>query len=670
MLADSLLPIPFWAEVVNTVCYVQNRVLVTKPHNKTPYELLLGRKPSIGFMRPFGCPVTILNTLDPLEKFDGKADEGFLVGYSVSSKTFRVFNSRTRIVQETLHINFLENQPNVVGSRPTWLFDIDTLTQSMNYQPVFKRPQNTNADVAFDDKANESVVYVSPSSSDKTKKHDEKAKKEAKGKSHVELSTGVTYLNDVFKEFSVNNTNGVTAASTPVTAVGLNSTNSANSFSVAVPSNTAISPKFEIGGKSSFVDPSQYTNDPNMPAFPIPPSPLPTPATSPPSPIQEHIPSPPQAQTTQPSSPLPPQPSQTTNMTLLNTLRMHPNKGKIAELDANKDITLEDIDAKVAMNVDVQGRLAESQAKLYHLDLQHAKKVLSMQDTNEAEHAEVEEVIKVVTVAKLMTKVVTTAATTINAAQVPKASAPRRRNGVVIHDPEKTATASTIRSELNANINWNDVVDQVKRKEKQDNTVMMYQALKRKPLTESQARKNMMVYLKNMVGFKMDFFKGMTYTEIRLVFEKHYNSIQAFLEKVEKEIEEEGSKIKSDSLEQRAAKKQRIDEETEELKTHLQIIANDDDDVYTKATPLALKRRFEDAMEACSRKIQSSEPKNFSDDFLLNTLKIMFEKPNVEANIWRDQKGRYRLAKVKSQKLFESCRVHIITFTTTQMFLE
>ncbi|GKE71639.1 putative ribonuclease H-like domain-containing protein [Tanacetum coccineum] len=81
MLADSLLPTVFWAEAVNTVCYVLNRVLVTKPHNKTPYELIIGRPPSISFMRPFGCPVTILNILDPLGKFDGKAEEGFLVGY-------------------------------------------------------------------------------------------------------------------------------------------------------------------------------------------------------------------------------------------------------------------------------------------------------------------------------------------------------------------------------------------------------------------------------------------------------------------------------------------------------------------------------------------------------------------------------------------------------------
>nr|GEV51000.1 putative ribonuclease H-like domain-containing protein [Tanacetum cinerariifolium] len=119
MPANLLLPIPFWPEAVNTACYVQNRVLVTKPHNKTPYELLHDKTPSISFMRPFGYPVTILNTLDSLGKFEGKVDEGFLVGYSVNSKAFRVFNSRTRIVQETLHVNFLENKHNVVGSGPT-----------------------------------------------------------------------------------------------------------------------------------------------------------------------------------------------------------------------------------------------------------------------------------------------------------------------------------------------------------------------------------------------------------------------------------------------------------------------------------------------------------------------------------------------------------------------
>ncbi|GJV91619.1 putative ribonuclease H-like domain-containing protein [Tanacetum coccineum] len=76
MLADSKLPTTFWAEAVSTACYVQNRVLIVKPHNKTPYELFRGFKPAIGFMKPFGCHVTILNTLDKLGKFDGKSDEG------------------------------------------------------------------------------------------------------------------------------------------------------------------------------------------------------------------------------------------------------------------------------------------------------------------------------------------------------------------------------------------------------------------------------------------------------------------------------------------------------------------------------------------------------------------------------------------------------------------
>ncbi|GJY53581.1 ribonuclease H-like domain-containing protein [Tanacetum coccineum] len=96
MLVDSMLPTTFWAEAVNTACYVQNRVLVVKPHNKTPYELFRGRTHALSFMRPFRCHVTILNTLDYLGKFDGKLDEGFFVGYSLNSKAFRVIQARDR----------------------------------------------------------------------------------------------------------------------------------------------------------------------------------------------------------------------------------------------------------------------------------------------------------------------------------------------------------------------------------------------------------------------------------------------------------------------------------------------------------------------------------------------------------------------------------------------
>nr|GFB77109.1 retrovirus-related Pol polyprotein from transposon TNT 1-94 [Tanacetum cinerariifolium] len=161
LLADSLLLIPFWAEVVNTACYVQNRILVTKPYNKTPYELLHGRLPSIGFMRPFGCPVTILNTLDHLGKFQRKVDKGFLVGYSVCSKELRVFNSRNHIVQETLYVNFMENKLNVAGSSLAWLFDIDSHTRTINYNPVIAKNQaNSHAGLQDTEKAGEEVTHT------------------------------------------------------------------------------------------------------------------------------------------------------------------------------------------------------------------------------------------------------------------------------------------------------------------------------------------------------------------------------------------------------------------------------------------------------------------------------------------------------------------------------
>nr|GEW35640.1 hypothetical protein [Tanacetum cinerariifolium] len=192
-------------------------------------------------------------------------------------------------------------------SGPTWLSDIDTLTKTINYQPVtasnqsnpsvgvqeqfnankaeednvqqyvlfsiwssgFKNPQNTNDDVAFrgkktefEGRKHESAVHVSPSSSAKTKKHDDKTKREAKGKSHVESSTGYRNLSAEFEDFSNNSINEVNAADSPVLVVGQILTNSTNTFSAAGPSNTVVS---QTHRKSSYVDTSQYHDDLNMP---------------------------------------------------------------------------------------------------------------------------------------------------------------------------------------------------------------------------------------------------------------------------------------------------------------------------------------------------------------------------------------------------------------------
>nr|GEU63086.1 uncharacterized mitochondrial protein AtMg00810-like [Tanacetum cinerariifolium] len=729
MLADLLLPIPFWAEAVNTACYVQNKVLVTKPHNKTPYELLLSRTPSIGFMRPFACPVTILNTLDLLDKFDGKAYEGFLVGYSVRSG-------------------------------PIWLFDIDALTQSMNYQPV--------------------VAGNQPNSS-------------------------------------------------TFTAVGLNLTNITNTFSAAGPSNNVVSLNFKLGGKSLYVDPSQYPDDPDMPALEditylddkedvsaeadfsnletnITVNPIPTTRVHKDHPITQIIgglSSTPQTKSMtrmvkeqgfeDPDYPnkdykvvkalygfhqalrawyetldnyllengfqrgkidqtlfINKQKASTTIDTEkpllkdpdgedvdLHTYRLmigslmyltssrldimfavyacahfqvtpkashlhavkrifrylkgnphlglwYPKNSPFSQEASDSDYARASLDRKstiggcqflgyrlvswqckkqtvvatsstkakyvaaasccaqvlwiqnqlldYSLDQTVSGKdssnslIADNLPKIailnavslklmlfglmiddVHLMLsghkedasKQGRKILELDadedvtleevdaekdadETNEAEPAEVEEVLEVVIAAKLITEVVTTTTTTpITAAPVPKASALRRRRGVIIQDPEEAATASlSVQSEIKSKDKGKGILVEEPKPLKRQAQIEHDEAFARELEAELNA---------NINWNKMDFFKGMTYTDIRPIFEKHFNSIWAFLEKGEKDIEEEDGKRKGKNLKQKAAKKQKIDEEVEELKTHLQIVPNDEDDVYTEATHLALK---------------------------------------------------------------------------------
>ncbi|GKE61496.1 putative ribonuclease H-like domain-containing protein [Tanacetum coccineum] len=233
------------AEAVNTACYVQNRVLVIKPHNNTPYKLFLGIKPALSFMRPFGCPVTILNTIDHLGKFYKKADKGFFVGYSTNSKAFKVFNNRTRILEENLHVEFSENTSNIARSGPNWLFDIDALTNSMNYKPVVVGNQsngNTGTKACADvGKARVETIpgkdyillplwtqdplfYFSPKDSPDAgfKPSGEEERKDAKdlGKDSEIPSTEETRINQE-KDASVNSTNNINTVSPTVNATSI-----------------------------------------------------------------------------------------------------------------------------------------------------------------------------------------------------------------------------------------------------------------------------------------------------------------------------------------------------------------------------------------------------------------------------------------------------------------
>nr|GEY60389.1 ribonuclease H-like domain-containing protein [Tanacetum cinerariifolium] len=120
------------------------RVSITNPYNKTPYELLSGKVPNISHLKPFGCQVTILNTSDHLGKFEGKANEGFLVGYAANSKAYRVYNLSRKKVEETLNLRYLEDKPNVQGLGQEWYFDLDYLTDSLGYT---RYKSNTPADL-------------------------------------------------------------------------------------------------------------------------------------------------------------------------------------------------------------------------------------------------------------------------------------------------------------------------------------------------------------------------------------------------------------------------------------------------------------------------------------------------------------------------------------------
>nr|GEU98444.1 hypothetical protein [Tanacetum cinerariifolium] len=280
--------------------------------------------------------------------------------------------------------------------------------------------------------------------------------------------------------------------------------------------------------------------------------------------------------------------------------------------DNTKDVAL---DAEIEESADVQGRQAESQAQIYQINLEHADKKL------------------------------------------------------LIRDPEETATPSAIiHSEAKSKDKGKEILVEEPKPLKKQSQIKQDEAYAR----ELEAELN-----KNIDWDEMDYFKGMTYDGIHPVFEKMFNSNVVFLLKTKEQMDAEDSRVLkriSESQEDKAAKKQKLDEEVEELRKHLMIVPNKDDDVYTKATPLALKvpivdyeiytknnkpyykikradgshqlylsflsmlRNFDredlDVLwKLVKERFSSIKPRNFLNDFLLTTLGAMFEKPDIQAQI-------------------------------------
>nr|GEY00005.1 uncharacterized mitochondrial protein AtMg00810-like [Tanacetum cinerariifolium] len=272
--------------------------------------------------------------------------------------------------------------------------------------------------------------------------------------------------------------------------------------------------------------------------------------------------------------------------------------------DADKDnanIAKDDQDADKD-NADIQGKTKESQVEIYKIDLDHANKVLACRRKKQSQ---------------------------LNF----------KRGRAQIQQDE--AFAKELEAELNRNIDWDEVIDHVNKKEKEDPAVKRYQALKRKLQTKAQARKNMMIYLKNVVGFKMDYFKGMLYDDIGPIFEAKFNLNMAFLQKTKEQIDEEESRALkriNETLAGKAAKNKKLEEEVPVVGYD---IYNNNNKPYYKIKRadgshqlylcfLSLLKNFDrEDLEALwslvKERFATTTPKNFTDDFLLITLGAMFK---------------------------------------------
>nr|GEY10289.1 hypothetical protein [Tanacetum cinerariifolium] len=239
------------------------------------------------------------------------------------------------------------------------------------------------------------------------------------------------------------------------------------------------------------------------------------------------------------------------------------NQGRISvDMETDEGIELEVDQEK---STEVEGRHADTQAEIYNIDLDHSSKVLSMQ-----EDTEVQEAVEVMTTAKFITEVVTAAATQVAAAITPIPTAKPKILKIAAAAP----AVSTRRR---------------KGVSKETQYIKRYHGFKKKPQSESKARKNMISYLKNTEGYKMEFFKGKTYDQVLPIFQARFDANMKFLFKTKEEMEKEDKEIIKSINEtpaQKAAKRRKLSEEAQEaddLQGRLEIVQDEDDDAKVKA---------------------------------------------------------------------------------------
>nr|GEZ51671.1 hypothetical protein [Tanacetum cinerariifolium] len=448
------------------------------------------------------------------------------------------------------------------------------------------------------------------------------------------------------------------------------------------------------------------------------------------------IPSPPSSPQEQSSPPQQPQSSPQAPPQAAQKLEIIKLKARVKRLEKANKVKSSKLRRlrKVGASKRVESSDDMEDAEIYHLDLDHSSNVLIMQEDD----SEVQEVVEVVTTAKLITDVVTAASqvsaasVTISAAKpsIPAAALTvvaayiRRRKGVIIRDPEEELSLKTPDETLKLKDKGKGILIETPKPMKKKDQIELDAEYARKLHEEinknhEEINKDIdwdAAIVHNIAGYKMDFFKGMSYAEICPIFQARFDANMRFLFKSREEIEEEDQEIIKSINEtpaQKAAKRRKLNEEAQEaedLKKRLEVVDDEDDDVFIDFTPFAKKvpvvdyeivlinnkPRFkiikadethqlyisfitllknfdredlENLWGIVKERFSTSKPTNFSGEYLLLTLKTMFEKPDGQDAVWKNQRSVHGLALVKSWKLLTSCGVHIIALSTVQLIL-
>nr|GEY56888.1 hypothetical protein [Tanacetum cinerariifolium] len=211
------------------------------------------------------------------------------------------------------------------------------------------------------------------------------------------------------------------------------------------------------------------------------------------------------------------------------------------------------------------------------------------------------------------------------------------------------AYARKLQEEFNQDIDWETAIDHVKQRAKEEPFIQRYQVMKKRPQTEAQARRNMMMYLKTTAGFTLDFFKGMSYDDIHDDVFIEATPLARKVPVVDYQIIHVDNKPRNKII--------RTDDTHQLYRSFITMLEKFD------------REDLETLWNIVKEMFSTLKPNNFSDEYLLSNLKTLFGRPDGQDNVWKDQRSAHGQALVKSWKLLTSCGVHIISFTSTHIIL-